>query len=114
MQDKTLTCKDCRAEFAFTARDQQFYAEKGFANEPQRCRDCRALRKTARPRAGASRDVFDATCARCDVATTVSFKPRGDRPIYCRDCYAIVSASATTNANANANALGSASLHAAG
>ena len=28
MADKTLTCKDCGAEFVFTAGEQQFYAEK--------------------------------------------------------------------------------------
>ena len=37
-QDKTLTCKDCGQEFVFTAGEQEFYAEKGFVNEPQRCR----------------------------------------------------------------------------
>ena len=41
MADKTLTCKDCNAEFVFTEGEQAFYAEKGFQNEPQRCPDCR-------------------------------------------------------------------------
>ena len=27
-QDKTLVCKDCGAEFVFTAGEQEFYAEK--------------------------------------------------------------------------------------
>ena len=40
-QDKTIVCKDCGAEFVFTAGEQEFYAEKGFQNEPQRCRACR-------------------------------------------------------------------------
>lgn len=44
-QDKKLKCKDCGAEFVFTAGEQEFYAEKGFSNEPTRCRDCRAKRK---------------------------------------------------------------------
>ena len=30
MEDKTLVCKDCGAEFVFTAGEQAFYAEKGF------------------------------------------------------------------------------------
>ena len=30
MADKTLTCKDCGAQFVFTEGEQQFYAEKGF------------------------------------------------------------------------------------
>lgn len=47
-EDITLTCKDCGAEFVFTAGEQQFYAEKGFTNEPQRCPACRKVRKEAR------------------------------------------------------------------
>lgn len=45
MQDKTLTCKDCNATFTFTVGEQQFYAEKGFTNEPTRCPECRKARK---------------------------------------------------------------------
>lgn len=48
LQDKTLVCKDCGAEFVFTVGEQQFYAEKGFTNEPQRCSDCRKARKQQR------------------------------------------------------------------
>ena len=47
MADKTLTCSDCGMEFAFTEREQEFYAEKGFT-EPRRCPSCRASRKAAR------------------------------------------------------------------
>ena len=48
MADKTLVCKDCGADFVFTEGEQQFYAEKGFDNEPHRCPDCRKARKAAR------------------------------------------------------------------
>ena len=48
MADKTLVCKDCGADFVFTEGEQEFYAEKGFDNEPQRCPDCRKARKAAR------------------------------------------------------------------
>jgi CxxC-x17-CxxC domain-containing protein len=44
-EDKTLVCRDCGNEFVFTAGEQEFYAQKGFTNEPQRCRDCRQVRK---------------------------------------------------------------------
>lgn len=44
-KDKTIKCVDCGTEFVFTARDQEFYAEKGFTNEPKRCRDCRNKKK---------------------------------------------------------------------
>ena len=44
-EDKTLTCCECGAEFVFTASEQEFYAEKGFTNEPRRCPNCRQARK---------------------------------------------------------------------
>ena len=44
-EDKTLVCKDCGAEFVFTAGEQEFYAEKGFQNEPTRCKALRGMRK---------------------------------------------------------------------
>ena len=46
-EDKTLKCKECGADFIFTAGEQEFYAEKGFQNEPQRCKACRDARKNA-------------------------------------------------------------------
>ncbi len=45
MADKTIKCKDCGTDFVFTEREQEFYKEKGFDNEPQRCADCRKKRK---------------------------------------------------------------------
>lgn len=89
-ENKTLICKDCGAPFDFTVRDQMFYAEKGFENEPQRCRDCRTARKSQRGGAGGPggvREMFDAVCAQCGESTTVPFRPSGDRPVYCRSCF---------------------------
>ena len=48
MEDKTLVCQDCGKEFIFTAGEQQFYKDKGFDNEPKRCKECREKRKAAR------------------------------------------------------------------
>lgn len=90
MEDKVITCKDCGTGFTFTIREQQFYSEKGFENEPQRCRDCRNARKAQRSQGGSNggaREMFEAVCASCGITTTVPFKPRGDRPVYCRACY---------------------------
>lgn len=33
------------------------------------------------------RQLYDAKCADCGKQTQVPFKPSGDRPVYCRDCY---------------------------
>ena len=45
MADKTIVCKDCKADFVFTESEQAFYKEKGFDNEPQRCPACRKAKK---------------------------------------------------------------------
>jgi CxxC-x17-CxxC domain-containing protein len=89
VEDKTLVCKDCSNNFTFSVRDQQFFAEKGFENEPQRCRDCRKARKSAEPGAmhPGGREVHETICAQCGVTTTVPFRPRGDKPVYCRTCF---------------------------
>ena len=85
-EDKTLVCKDCGQEFTFTAGEQEFYAEKGFTNEPQRCKACRQARKNARGE-NTERQMFDAVCAACGKECKVPFEPREDRPVYCSDCF---------------------------
>ena len=40
-EDKTLVCKDCGKEFVWTAGEQEFYASRGFENQPQRCKPAR-------------------------------------------------------------------------
>lgn len=82
--DKTLTCKDCGAEFVFTAGEQEFYASKGFENEPQRCKDCRIARKNA---VRSNREMFTTTCANCGKEAKVPFEPREGRPVYCSECF---------------------------
>ena len=84
-EDKNLTCKDCGKEFVFTAGEQEFFAEKGFVNEPQRCKECRDIRKNA-SREG--REMFTTTCATCGGDAKVPFQPREDRPVYCSECFA--------------------------
>ncbi|MGI5922190.1 MAG: zinc-ribbon domain containing protein [Syntrophomonadaceae bacterium] len=87
-QDKTLVCKDCGREFLFSASEQDFYAEKGFENEPGRCLECRRAYKQQRNnRSREDRPMFKAVCASCNQETTVPFEPSGDRPVYCRDCF---------------------------
>jgi|YelNatPaOPRAMG01_1025707.scaffolds.fasta_scaffold285388_1 CxxC-x17-CxxC domain-containing protein len=93
MQDKTLTCRDCGAEFVFTASEQEFFAQKGFTNEPSRCPKCRAARRASRGEGsyssgGSTRQMYPAVCSACGKQTMVPFQPRADRPVYCSDCYA--------------------------
>jgi CxxC-x17-CxxC domain-containing protein len=85
-EDKTLICRDCGNEFIFTAGEQEFFAEKGFENEPQRCKDCRVARRASR-NSGRSREMFTVICAACGAEAQVPFQPKDDRPVYCRDCF---------------------------
>lgn len=84
-EDKTLTCRDCGAEFVFTASEQDFYAQKGFQNQPGRCPACRVQRRSSGSRG--DRQMYEVICDGCGVTTQVPFQPRGDRPVYCRDCF---------------------------
>ncbi len=83
-QDKTLVCRDCGQEFVFTAGEQEFFAEKGFTNDPVRCRDCRSAKKNNHR----EKVSYRATCAQCGVETEVPFIPKNDKPIYCSECFA--------------------------
>jgi CxxC-x17-CxxC domain-containing protein len=89
-QDKTIQCSDCATSFTFSAGEQEFYAAKGFTNEPRRCPPCRQARKSERNGNSsytASRQMFAATCAECGKDTELPFEPHGDKPVYCSDCY---------------------------
>lgn len=96
--DTTLTCRDCGQAFTFTTGEQAFYASRGFG-EPSRCPDCRAARKQERGTGGGGggygggggsrgpRQMFQATCSGCGNVAEVPFEPRGDKPVYCSDCF---------------------------
>ena len=95
-EDKMIDCADCGQEFVHSADDQARYAERGFSNEPKRCRPCREKRKSqgggGRGSGGFGggrepRESYDAVCAECGVSTTVPFKPTQGRSVYCRDCF---------------------------
>ena len=92
ISDKTLSCVECRNDFTFTVGEQEFFASKGFTNEPSRCTQCRGARKSQQRGGygdsyGSQREMHPAVCAQCGKDTTVPFRPRGDRPVYCSDCF---------------------------
>ena len=94
--DTTLHCRDCGQAFTFTSGEQDFYASRGYS-EPGRCPDCRAARKAERDGGGSygvggyssrpHREMFSATCSSCGKEAQVPFEPRGDKPVYCSDCF---------------------------
>ena len=94
--DKTFTCRDCGTDFVFTADEQRRHAGLRVLYEPRRCPGCRAARTPAaggfpRSRRGTgrvgTRVLFAAVCSACGREAQIPFKPRGDRPIYCADCF---------------------------
>ena len=108
--DKTMTCRDCGEAFTFTSGEQEFYEQKGFTNEPTRCPSCRQARKQSRNSGGDSygsrdsygggssygggyssdrgqREMHTTTCSSCGKEAQVPFVPRGDKPVYCSDCF---------------------------
>ena len=83
--DQTLPCRDCGQPFTWTAGEQQFYQEKGLANIPARCPECRSVRKA---KLGLQERVqTEVVCAECGETTTVPFLPRNGNPVYCSRCF---------------------------
>ena len=105
--DQTLRCRDCGVDFIWTEGEQQFYASRGLTNPPSRCPSCRAARRASGSggggggggyggggggggyarAGGGSRQMFEVTCANCGGIARVPFQPRGDKPVYCSDCF---------------------------
>ncbi|HEV2177662.1 MAG TPA: zinc-ribbon domain containing protein [Terriglobia bacterium] len=86
-QDRVLKCVECGQEFVFTAGEQLFYADKGFKNEPKRCKHCKTQRSPSAGGERRERSVTATKCSQCGKQTTVPFKLTQGRPVYCRECF---------------------------
>ena len=101
--DKLLICRDCGSSFPFTAGEQTFYASRGLTNEPSRCPSCRSARRGGAAPFGegyvhygpfasfggrTARQMHPAVCDYCGQMAEVPFLPKGDRPVYCSECFA--------------------------
>ena len=86
-RDRVLKCVECGAEFVFTAGEQLFYADKGFKNEPKRCKTCKGKRNQSPGSQARPRTVTATVCSQCGKETTVPFKLTQGRPVYCRECF---------------------------
>ena len=88
--DLRLTCSDCGQEFTFSSEDQAFFQERGYS-APKRCKTCRQAKKNEQGGGGgyyqSDSQGTTVTCSACGKQTTVPFEPRGDRPVYCQDCF---------------------------
>ena len=88
-RDRVLKCAECGGEFIFTSGEQFFYAEKGFKNEPKRCKNCKMKRSEPGQTLGtrSPRPITQTVCSQCGKETTVPFRLTQGRPVYCRDCF---------------------------
>ncbi len=39
-EPKFLICSECKEEFVFTSAAQQYFVERGYTEEPKRCKSC--------------------------------------------------------------------------
>lgn len=95
--DRVITCVDCGTDFTFSAGEQEKFAQLGFTNDPKRCQPCRSAKKARTGGGGGGgnmgrggsgpREFHTAVCAGCGGEARVPFKPRGDRPVYCSNCF---------------------------
>lgn len=103
--DKTLKCVECGADFTYAASEQELHQSLGYQNEPKRCSPCREAKRMRKGDGGgrrggfggghggggggggAPREFFTAVCGECGKEAQLPFKPRGDRPVYCSDCF---------------------------
>jgi CxxC-x17-CxxC domain-containing protein len=115
MNQQERTCARCGSSFGYTDAEAAFRAEHRLST-PVTCPECRAKDRAGRnteivalyekaeastysatspaaaaPRAGGRGHVrgqlYATKCDACGAETRVPFVPRGDRPVYCRDCY---------------------------
>ena len=93
-QDKVLKCIDCGNDFIFTAKEQLFFHDKQFKNEPKRCKVCKQKRVAVLGSPSPAGQGYrftkvetQATCSGCGKQTTVHFRPTQGRPVFCRECF---------------------------
>ena len=109
-QGTEIECGSCGTFFLVPPAERAFRREHGMPR-PELCPSCRADRRANRHadivagydtegsgsgpsrvkkltvQGGPGGRMYNATCDQCGGPAKVPFIPRGDRPVYCRDCY---------------------------
>ncbi|KAF6243077.1 hypothetical protein C6988_05145 [Nitrosopumilus sp. b1] len=98
----TATCGDCgnECQIPFKPKDDRpVYCRECFQNhKPQRSGGSRFGRGSSYgrndrgsrfrgSRGDRPREMFTATCGDCGNECQIPFKPKDDRPVYCRECF---------------------------
>jgi CxxC-x17-CxxC domain-containing protein len=74
---------------AFRKGGNKFEGRRPAGNDRPRYGDRAGPPRASRgpARSASSLPLVDVTCDKCGRPTQVPFKPTGDRPVYCRDCF---------------------------
>ncbi|MBD3359627.1 MAG: hypothetical protein GF365_02890 [Candidatus Buchananbacteria bacterium] len=81
----TATCAECGVKFELPfipTSDKPVYCNNCFKNKKNQGRS-----DNRRDRNRKDRQMFTAICDKCGKKAQVPFKPSGDKPIYCDDCF---------------------------
>jgi hypothetical protein len=79
--DKILICTDCKEEFVFTASAQEYFAGRGFMDDPRRCKSCylelkRTKRRTEKELTGRGR--YEAEMPEVELSLAGDDQPNGN------------------------------------
>ena len=80
-EDKVLVCRSCQNEFAWSAREQAYYAKRGLMKQPQKCSACREKANKLR-----DSNMFYVHCGLCEKDAAMLTPPPKDQVALCRDC----------------------------
>ena len=87
MEEK-LICIQCGGAFELSEIEMGMYERAGFTSFPRRCPDCRGAVKALESAVRPPKEMYSAICDGCGLQTQIPFKPKGDKPVYCRECFA--------------------------
>ena len=55
-EPRILICTECNQEFVFTAAAQEYFAERGYSEDPKRCKTCHTVFKKDQRKSSFKRD----------------------------------------------------------
>lgn len=99
-------CSDCgkRCEVPFKPTgDKPIYCSQCFTNHGGSSRSDSRPERGGRDRSRQDRPMFDATCDTCGKRFELPFRPTGEKPVYCNECFDRGGSSVSKSVSAPAN-----------
>ena len=87
--DRPVYCRECFQKHKPQERSggSSYNRGSGGYGRSRFNRDDRGSRFSRGPRDDRPREMFTATCGDCGNECQIPFKPKDDRPVYCRECF---------------------------